>query len=214
MDVICIAINDFMLLLLKGGKNIARCSVNPCIFNRAMNLTHHSTADVLHSHFSSLTFRLRLKGMGLKGVSSGIITEWTLTSCLSCYLSMWQSFPIKVSSSSSFFMKEFFVKITRLFGLWSIRRLDQNYHQSPLLGALSNTRERKGGHQMGIAQRLLTRTKIHVGNGDQCRQCEHWELDNDVRQRRRLRSGGKRSSCNLDVPKYYIFVLCFITFII
>lgn len=63
MDVICIAINDFMLLLLKGGKNIARCSVNPCIFNRAMNLTHHSTADVLHSHFSTLTFRLRLKGM-------------------------------------------------------------------------------------------------------------------------------------------------------
>lgn len=74
MDVICIAINDFMLLLLKGGKNTARCSVNPCIFNRAMNLTHHSTADVLHSHFSSLLFRLRLKGMGLEGVSSGIIT--------------------------------------------------------------------------------------------------------------------------------------------
>lgn len=108
-------------MLLKGEKNIARCSVNPCIFNRAMNLTHHSTANVLHSHFSSLTFRLRLKGMGLEGVSSGIITGWTLTSCLSCYLSMWQSFPIKVSSSSSFFMKKFLVKITRLFGLWSIR---------------------------------------------------------------------------------------------
>lgn len=49
---------------------------------------------------------------------------------------------------------------------------------------------------MGIAQRLLT----HVGNGVNV-SMESW-------------TGGNRSSCNLDVHKYYIFVLCSITFII
>lgn len=73
MDVICIVINDFMLLLLKGGKNIVCCFVNFCIFNRVMNLIYYSIVDVLYLYFLIFIFRFRFKGMGLEGVSSGII---------------------------------------------------------------------------------------------------------------------------------------------
>lgn len=55
---------------------------------------------------------------------------------------------------------------------------------------------------------------IHVGHGDHFPRCEHGELDDDDRRKRWLRPGKNRSSFNLDVYKYYIFVLFSITFII
>lgn len=148
---------------------------------------------------------------------------------------MWQSFPIKFSSSStlshclpfsstvvsrraalssSFSWRSSWWKLlicadSEVLEDW-IRGITNHIYLVPS-ATLKREKENIRWELLSVFRHVQ---KIHVGNGDQCRQCEHGKLDNDVRQRRWHRPGGNSYSCKFDVHKDYIFVICSITFII